>query len=170
MSYRAFVGTRRLSFIGVINRLYTATSFWKNCLCREVLFGLVCKGEIKKKKTIANPVNGIMLSPKDVSYHTSIQIFQTFYLCELLHHDDGAFNGLLLRQLDLQGILLRKGLATSAEMVGLQSQDTPKEKWKPRGTGTAGQLNSRRYLPQGGTVKDTVCTWLMAALNTFTLE
>ena len=80
------------------------------------------------KKTIANPVNGIMLSPKDVSYHTSIQIFQTFYLCELLHHDDGAFNGLLLRQLDLQGILLRKGLATSAEMVGLESQDTSKEK------------------------------------------
>lgn len=74
----------------------------------------------------------IMVWPKAVSYHTGIQIFQTLYLRELLHRDDGAFNRLLLSKLHLQGIL-QKGLATSAEMVSLESQDN--------------QLNSRRYHP-----------------------
>lgn len=75
----------------------------------------------------------IMVWPKAVSYHTGIQIFQTLYLRELLHRDDGAFNRLLLSKLHLQGILQKKGLATSAEMVSLESQDN--------------QLNSRRYHP-----------------------
>lgn len=69
-----------------------------------------------------------MVWPKAVSYHTGIQIFQTLYLRELLHRDDGAFNWLLLSKLHLQGILLKKGLATSAEMVSLESQDNQEER------------------------------------------
>lgn len=163
------MGTWSLSFISFINSLCMQTSFWKNCLSGGVLVGLVYKGEILKKAIVESSEWNKVL-PKDVSYHTSIQVFQTLYLCELLHRDDGAFNRLLLSQLELQGLLLRKGLATSAEMVSLESQDAHREKSKHRSEGRAGQLNSGRHLPQDGPVKDYACLWLTTTRNRVTLE
>lgn len=79
------------------------------------------RSQKEKKKSVAKPSgDGVMVSPKDVSYHTSIQIFQTLHLCELLHRDGRALGWLLLSQLNLHGLWLSKGLAPSAEMVSLR--------------------------------------------------
>lgn len=117
--YKPLAGTWCFSFI--------------NCLCKqhvserrlsggEFCLGLVCDGERFKKEqqTAAKPCgDGVMASPEDASYHTSIQIFQTLHLRELLLRDHRALCRLLLGQLKLEGLWLSEGLAASAEMVGL---------------------------------------------------
>lgn len=91
------------------------------------MFDLISKGKVSFKTQWHSAVDGTLVAPKATSYHTSIQVFQALYFCQLLHGDEGALCWLLLSQLDVQGVLLRKGLATSVKMISLEGQDATGE-------------------------------------------